>query len=324
MSTEATSAASPQASPAPEAPSASIASFEERAAAVFANDGEPAGDAAPEAVAEPAQDEASAKRAERRKALAEALAQERARVDAVSRQRQADEALKRAEAIERERAALEQQLSSRIDPSSLDEAGFFELAEKLNITPKKLGEWLQTQTMHPERIAAEAAKKQLDPTISKLAKELEETRAQIRKLESQRQEEAAREAAYARGESIVSTVKQSASHSPLANQYLQTYGEDAFLELANSVYPGEVANWQQHTIDAVEEQLATFMEYANRLNTKPTPAAGSTPTPSIQGKAKQMTTTISNSLAQSRASVVDEDTDWSRLPYEERAKRVFG
>lgn len=45
--------------------------------------------------------------------------------------------------------------------------------------------------------------------------------------------------------------------------------------------------------------------------------------PPTNPAAARAPTTVSNTLAQTRASVVDEEAEWASLPFEERSARLF-
>ncbi|HRI17861.1 MAG TPA: phosphoenolpyruvate synthase [Burkholderiaceae bacterium] len=207
-------------------------------------------------------------------------------------------------------------------PTTLDEQGFFNLAEKMKLTPKQLGEWLQQRQTHPEVVAAQYAKQAVDPLVNELRNQLAETNGKLSAIEQQRAEEQAMSQAYARGESMLHFTQQAAAQAPYASAFLREHGEQEFLALANNLY-AEVPKgpgWEQHVLDAIEDRFAALAKVFS-------PQSGSTqqrqaPPPPNPGAAKPMTT-VSNTLAQSRASVVDEETDWAALPYEERAARLF-
>lgn len=323
----------PTQQPSPAAPTPSegvsggglIKSYDERAAEAFGELTNETQEPVGQSGTPPAPDEAAAQRAARRKELDAVLAEEAARVDAHARRKQGDEAVRRAQALERENQDLKQQMAARVDPSSLDEKGFFDLAEKLHdkgVTPKKLGEWLQQRATHPEVIAAQYAKQAVDPMVQELRNQLAEQGQQLTALQQQKAAEQAMQQAYARGESMLGFAQQNTTQAPYAAAFLREHGEQEFLELANGLYAGvpKGPGWEQHVLDAIEDRFAALAKmFQPQSGTNQQRQAPPPPNP---GAAKPMTT-VSNTLAQTRASVVDEETDWAALPYEERAARLF-
>lgn len=306
-----------------------IPSYDERAASAF---GDPSSETAADPSAPPAPLEGStaasgdeaAKRAARRKQLDATLAQMRQSVDAQARHRQAEEAIRRAAAIERENDELKRQVAERVDPSTLTEQGFFDLAKKLQVAPKKLGEWLRLQAESPEVIATQAAQRALDPKLSELEKRLAEQDAYIKRIDADRATEKATAEAYARGASMIAFTEAASAQAPFAAQFLKQHGPEEFITLANSAAasvpmgPG----WEQGVLDLVEDNLTLLLKpYLSQQAAAPQQKQA--PTPPNPGAAKPMNT-VSNTLAQSRASVVDEEADWAALSYDERAARLFG
>lgn len=299
-----------------------VQSFEDRAAAAFGDDtgdttATPGGQAAPASL-----DENATKRAERRKELDTVLAREAQRVDAHSQRRANEDAMRRAQAAERERDDLRQQLTGRIDPKSFAEpATFFELAQQHIKDPKALGAWLQKQANNPEIIAAEHAQRVIDPKLSALEQQNQALARQIEQLTNGINTDRATQQALARGDSMTTFTTANAAQAPYSARFLAKHGATEFLKLANSAYAGDVPGWEQHTLDTVEDQLSQLAEiYATPGAPPAKPSMTPQPNP---GAAKPMTT-VSNTLAQGRASVVDEETDWAALPYEERSRRLFG
>lgn len=306
-------------------------SFEARSAAVFGNDAssEPAGEpnGAPPApspdapTASPADSgDADAQRAARRQALAELQARERASVDAKQRQK-GDEELRAALAAAEKRAEeAERMAAQRIDVETLTEDQFFEHARKARVSPQRLGEWLREQAQNPELVAAREATKVIDPKISALEKRVAEQQELIDSF--LKNQESARVAAEEEHlfSSFSSFTTESATTSPRAAAFLREFGPAEYRKIVNSavarVPEGAGA---QAVLDEIEENLSALA----RIYAAPAAAAKpSIPQPN-SGAAKPMTT-VSNTLAQTRASVVDEEAEWASLPFEERSARLFG
>jgi hypothetical protein len=300
-----------------------VPSYDERVAQAFGNDEGLATETTEQSATEaPALDDAAKARAERRAAIQKALAEEAERVDSQARRKAESEALARAKALEEEKRRLEERVAKAVDPDELDEAGFFALAERMKVTPQKLGEWLSQRQTHPEVVAAQYAQKAVDPQIAELKKQIEEQNAKLSAFEQQEKVKQETAAAYQRGESMLSFATANAAQAPFAARFLEAHGAEQFLNMANAVY-GSVPKgpgWEQHVLDTIEDNLSELAKiYAPRgASTQQTKA----PPLKTNGAAKPMTT-ISNTLAASRATVVDEEADWAKLPFEERLKRAF-
>lgn len=298
--------------------------YEDRAAAAFGDDGVASPETLPGGTQAPAPlDEVAQRRAERRAQLDATMAEEERRVDAQQRRKSADEASRRAAAAEARAKELEAQLTGRVDPASLDEAGFFQLAKQLQIPPKKLAEYLQARTTDPELIAAQVAQRTLDPKLTELQQQLEAQSRELAEFKAAQAKQASDAVAMQRGDSMINFAQQAAAQAPHAARFLESYGEERFIQMALTAMPDKSfrPGWEQHTLDAIENHLADFAKIYAPPGAAPQqrPAL---PTPK-NGAAKPMTT-VSNTLAQSRASVVpDEGINFAALPYEERANRAF-
>ncbi len=322
-------------SSAPEQSGAStLGSFEERSQSVFgrntndapvapSNPGDEGSASSSDASTSGSEGDAlAAERAERRAKL-EALTQgERRRVDEQAKYRQAEHAQRRAEAAERERDELRQQVAGRVDPSKLDEQGFFDLAEKLQVTPKKLGEWLQQRTNNPHVIAAEAAQKAVDPRISALEERIAQQDQAMQRMAQDRQSREQAAAEDAAAVEFASFAEQQGATSPMASRFIQAFGQDEFTSLAKGVVSKlpQGAGYQD-LLDAIEDQLTPLSKMFQPATGTPQQSQAR---PSPNHAAAKAPTTVSNMLAQGRASVVDEERDWAALPFEERSRRAFG
>lgn len=285
------------------------------------DDAGPANDVA----AEPA--DADTQRAERKARLEKLQAEERGRVDAKSRlaagdvaKRERDEAIKRADAAE----AL---AKARIDPSSLDEAGFFRLAQQLKIPPQKLGEFIRDSTLNPETIAARAAQAAVDPKIAAIEERQAKLDADVKAWREQQEGAAENAKVDAAKSEWFGYVKTNATAAPLSAKLLEQHGGDEFWAIANaagaSLSPGA---GQQALLDAVEHYLDTEgRQRAVKLAELYGLTAGGAPSKETQHSpsksAAAKATTVSNTNAQERASVVSDD-DWAKLPFKERLARL--
>lgn len=300
-----------------------VTPYEDRAAAAFSESAaDPASPLAP-ADGSAADSGEAAKRAERRKELDAVLSKERERVDYQAKLRAAEQAQQRAEAAERRAAELESQLTGRVDPTTLDAPGFFALAKRMQVTPAELGKWLRDQEANPELIAQHVAQKTIDPKVSALEKRLADQDAIIARITGDLQQEKQVAQAMERGSAMLHFTERAAAQAPHSSAFLKSFGPEEFLKLANSASPTVPSGpgWEQHVLDSVEDMLT----HLGKIYGQPQAAAPQqrqAPTPPHPGAAKPMST-VSNTLAQGRASVVSDDTDWAALPFEERARRVF-
>lgn len=316
--------------PATEAAPSFESSFEARSAALFGTDDassqaadDPAAatppPASPDAAASPVASEDDAAAAARRERLAKLQAQEAASVDAKNRSKADNELRQRLAAAEKRAEEAERMVALRIDPSTLDERSFFEAAAKAKVTPQRLGEWLREQTQNPELAASRAVETALQPKLTEIEKRLAEKEARVDAfLAQQEQREADAQEAQA-FQSFATFTANNAVTSPRAAAFMREFGADEYRKVATSIAAALPPNaGPQALLDSLEENFAKLARvYA------PSGAAAKTSIPqSNPGAAKPMTT-VSNTLAQTRASVVDEDTEWASLPFEERSARLF-
>ncbi len=294
-------------------------SVEDRADALFGTS-EPAAEvapASPDASASGEPDAAAQARAARRAALADLNRKERERVDAMAAIRERDQ-LRRELEQERERGKA---YASHVDPSKLSKEQFFALAEKNpDLTPQELGEWLRERMANPELAAAKAARTAIDPEIAKLREDLAKEREWRQQFEQQQQrahaeaEERAAEAQFAQF-----AHHEAPQSAPVTATFIAEHGMDEFMVIARSAaqrvpaYAGP-----QAILDEVEELLSALARpWLKKTNQQSRASATSGTVPAAQGG-------ISNTLAQQRSSVVDEDAEFSKLSLQERAARVFG
>lgn len=243
-------------------------------------------------------------------------AKERQHVDSRARLAEADR-LQRELAVERQRAAeLEKRATTYIDPSKLDAATFFQLAEQSKVPPAQLGEWLREAMANPERVAASSARKALDPELEAIRRENAEMRAELQTYIKQ-QSDARAQAEEAHYEhQLVSSIQPDVA--PHAHTFLAKFGPEEFLKVARSA--GRTLSegaGAQALIDTIEEHLEQFASAF--LPAQPVSKAPASPS-QVRAAAKA-NTTVSNAMAQQRASVVDED-DFADLSYDERLARL--
>lgn len=269
-------------------------------------------------------------RAARRERLATLTAKDRERVDHKQRQAEQDKLARRAAEFERRATDAEALAAKRVDLDNLDEASFLALAEKKNISGDRLSAWIRDAATNPEKIAQAAALKAqseaIDPKFAALERRLAEQDAQIQSYiaAQQKQQLDAQEAHDI--QQFKGFVGHSAERAPLAARLLE-HDEDEFLAMADvaghSVPPGAGA---EALLDAIEDLLdsdggarGVYTKYAKIFGPQGTPSTDkASPPPRAAAKAN----TISNSLAATRTSVVEED-DFASLDLDERARRLI-
>jgi hypothetical protein len=327
--TESAAAIAPTA--ATEAPGSGVTvvpSLEERSAAAFglsesagdagAPSDSPADAASPAVLAEP--DAAAKARADRRAALDELKAKERQKVDAMAAIRERDELRKQLNE-ERERAKA---YATHVDPSKLTKDQFFALAEKNpELTPQELGEWLRERMANPEAAAANAAKRAVDPEIAQLKQLVEQQQAAINSfMQSQQtaQEQAVERQAF---EQFNAFTLENAATSPYSARFLERHGPEQFYRLVRSAAQAVPEHaGPQAILDEIEENLTQLGSIYQAAPAAAPQRRQANLSPTNQAAAKAPTH-VTNTLAQQRSSVVDEDTDWAALTFEERSARLF-
>jgi hypothetical protein len=272
-------------------------------------------------------DAAAQQRALERRARLQAMqANERQQVDRKAQQTAQERMARDLEAAQRRADDAERTAAARVDLSSLDEAAFFELAEKRGIQPDRLGQWINEAMTNPEKRAQAAAlqaqKTTYDPKLAALEAKIAEQQARIDAFTEAQDAERAKAQEAHDTRQWLGWVAQSGERAPLAAKLLQQ-SEKEFLEIATVAAPSVAGLGPEALLDAVEEMLdGPAREVAQTWATiygitSQQPALNQ---PTTRGAAKP--TTVSNSLAQDRASLVEGDEDW-RLPLEERAARAI-
>jgi hypothetical protein len=307
-------------------------SYEARAAAVFGNDFDTSSQAAdeapvsspnaapPDAAPAASADDVDEATQARRQRLAQLRQQEAASVDAKAQKRQHEELQQRLAAAEKRAEEAERMAALRVDPEALDERGFFEAAAKAKVTPQRLAEYLKQQAENPELLAARAAETALTPKLSEMEKRIAEKEARLDAFLQQQEQAAEAASERAAFQHFAAYTTANAVTSPRSAAFLREFGPEEFQKIATSVAASVPPNaGPQALLDSLEENFARLARvYAG------SPAAAKQSIPQHNPGAAQPMTTVSNTLAQQRASVVNEDADWASLPFEERSARVFG
>lgn len=294
-----------------------VPSLDERSAATFGPDG-PDTEATETDSAHEA-DAAAQARAERRAKLEEMRARERAAVDAHAAMRERDELRRRLAEAE----SKHKQYERRIDPNALTPEQFFALAERMpNLSPKQLGEYLRERMANPELAAREAAARAVNPKIAALEKRIAEQQQALAGFVAHQRATQAQALEHHAAQEFVHFTSQNASTSPLAARFLEHHGAEDFLVLTQSAAqhlpPGAGA---QAVLDEIEERLSQLGAIYSAQSAASQRRQAIPPHP--YSAAAQAPTHITNTLAQQRSSVVDEEAAWAKLPFEERSARLF-
>lgn len=321
--------------------------FEARLSALKADIGSPetAGETAPDGAAPPSPAGASAsdqsspaaladpeaqKRAEeRRRALEAFQLRERERVADKTRQTQAERmqadlaaALKRAEDAEKARDA-------RFDRAMLkDPVAAIREMEREGVPADKVAEALREALTNPAATASREVREAISPELAAFKKQNAELLARIEAFEQREQEREQKSQDEQNTRAFLGFVQQNAQRAPLASRLLQQDQEEfmAIASIAGERVPEGAG--PEALLLAVEDALDTEVrgiaqKYGGLFQalTQPTNTSQTTaPTPPSHAAAKA--NTVTNSLAQGRTAIVDEESDWAALPFEERLARM--
>ena len=276
---------------------------------------------------DPAADPAAEQRAaERRERLAALSAKTRDQVDRKAALAAQDRMQRDLASAQARAEAAEAAAAGRVDVSGLDEAGFFALAESKGIKPENLSAWLQKAVTSPEKVAEAAALKATqsayDPKFAALEARLAASDKRIEDLLASNAAHAAQAEERQQTQAFLGMVSKSAERAPLAAKLL-SLDADEFMEMASIAANKVPGQGPEALLDAVEEMLdgdgrKLAQKYTSLYGVPSQPSAPVQPT--TRGAAKP--NTVSNSLAQTRTTLVEED-DFARLPIEERAARLI-
>ncbi len=274
----------------------------------------------PEAVA------AQQRAAERQQRLAALSTKTREQVDRKAQQAASEKMARDYAAAQARAEEAEKVAAGRVDVSKLDAASFLGLAERQGIKPDDLIRFISESMTSPGKVAEAAAlqatKTAYDPKLAALESKLAAQDARIAAYEQAQQAHAEEQQAQHAQQSFLHLVSQSSARAPIAARLLASDPQD-FLDMANIAAARVPGMGAEALLDAVEELL----DGAGRKNAQKIAALyGLTTTPSQPSAPVQPTTTrgaakpntVSNSLAQGRTALVD-DQDFARLTIEERA-----
>lgn len=259
---------------------------------------------------------------ERERHAAAKKADQRAAEDRLSRELEA--ARKEAAEIKSRLEEAEARASSRLDRSvAKDPVAVLRLMEEEGVPANRVAEALREAIANPERYAevraTEAAKKAVTPEIKALLDKVAalEKRDADREAALQVQQQQLTEQNAAR-EFFQYTESNSAT-APYAAAFLKVRGHDEFYALAARVAQSlpQGGGWQP-VLDVIEQHLA---DHAQIFAAPERPSTGKAGRNSPTAAAKATSRTLSNSLAQERASVAEPE-DFASLPFDERVQRI--
>lgn len=252
-------------------------------------------------------------------------AQERHNVDRKASLAAQDKLARDYEAATKRALEAEALAARRVDVDNLDEAAFFRLAEQKNIQPQRLGEWIRNAMTNPERVAEAAAlsatRSTYDPKLAALEAQIAELRAQNQSFLDRHNEAQAAVQEREQTHAFLGMVSQSADRAPLAARLLAA-DQNEFMQIAELAARNVPGQGPQALLDAVEEMLDQDGRQVAQTYAALYGFTSQAQAPKTQNRAAAMANTVSNSLAQERASLVEEE-DYARLPIEERAARLI-
>jgi hypothetical protein len=272
---------------------------------------------------------AAAQRAEdRRLRLAALSAKTRDQVDRKAAAAATDKLARDYQAAVKRAEDAEKAASSRIDVSSLDAKSLLGLAEQKGIKPDELIRFISEAMTSPEKVAEAAAlqatRTTYDPKLAAYEARLAKQDEQIAQMARERAEEKAAAQEHQATQQFLGMVSQSGDRAPLAARLLATDPEE-FMSMANIAAPRVAGMGAEALLDAVEDLLdGEGRKLAQKYATLYGPQIPSQPSapvqPTTRGAAKP--NTVSNSLAQGRTALVDDDGS-AGLTLEERAARII-
>jgi hypothetical protein len=269
----------------------------------------------------PAASDDPIKRAEERRARLDAMKMaERQRVDDKQRQTERDKLAQELVAAKKRAEDLEARVAAGLDPSLLDDPiRAIRAMEKRGVAADKVAEAIRESIQNPEIVAERAARAHTDPQIARLEQQLQQQNQLILQLQEARDQDLARAQEHQQTQAFLSFAAQSAATAPLSVRLLETDRDEfmAMLEIAGErISPGAGA---QALLDQLEEVLDSegrklAEKYAALYGLTTVPSQPQTATPP---RAAAKATTVSNTLAQGRAAVV-EDEGLAGMSFEER------
>lgn len=199
--------------------------------------------------------------------------------------------------------------------------GLLSLAEERGMDPVAFGEALRQRIANPERAISATASKMLEPVLKEAQQIIGSLKQREAELEQrqQQQQQAAESAYYANA--FAAYAEEHAAHAPHAAALRRKLGDQRFLDLADQLSADlPESSGPQAILDKLEVYAYDQHNFWSGL-TGPTPkntsnVLGKTPpSPKAPGP-------VSNRAASERGAVVDEDAEWSRLSIDERAARL--
>jgi hypothetical protein len=258
-----------------------------------------------------------------RRARLEALSREtREAVDRKERQTASEKLARDLAAAQARAAEAEKRAAAALDRAVLkDPIKVMRLMEAEGIHADKVAEAIRESITNPDVVASRAAREAVSPEIQAMRDEIAASREQVKQLLATVAQRDAAAEEQRHTEAFVQHAAASATRAPLAAALLK-HDRAEFLQIA------EIASRRVHEgagadalLDALEDVLDSDVrqvaqKYAAIYGTaQPSPA-----TQTRRGAVQP--NTVSNSLAQERGSLVEEE-DLAKLPLEERARRLI-
>jgi hypothetical protein len=194
-------------------------------------------------------------------------------------------------------------------------------AERRNMTPEKLINWMRARLTDPQAIAERRVKTEADALreeIAKLRKEQEEWRQSQEQTQAQARQQ---QEAHQRAVSFLQGTEAKADSHPFVARFLQRHGPQATIGYANQVVAPLLG--EDYTLDELHDHFEQILEETqladggSRPQEQPGPGASQSP----RNGAGQPATTLSNALAGERATV-SEAIPLHKMPLDERVARL--
>lgn len=274
----------------------------------------------------PAASDDPAKRAEERRArLEEAKLRMRQRVDDKARQTAHERMQADLAAAQKRIADAEAAAQARLDRVTLkDPIAILREMEREGVPADAVANAIRERMQNPEAVAERMARTAITPEVAAIRKENEALKARLDAFEKAQAEAQAQAEEERSTQEFLGFVKQSAQAAPLSAKLLDKNPRE-FIQLATLAAERVQGLGPTALLDAVEEMIHTEVRtiaetYSSVIGLIPSQQTQALPpTPRAAAQAN----TVSNSLAQGRTAIVDEEKDWAALPLEERAARLI-
>ncbi len=285
--------------------------------------GAPAGPTPTAPAVSPADSTDEQRRADRRARLDALKLNERQSVDRKERQSAYDKQQRDLIAAQQRADQAEARAAGGLDRSILkDPLKVIRMLEAEGIPADKVADAIRESMQSPELVAARSAREAISPELVAVRSENAALKQRLDAFEAREQAQAARSAEQRDTEDFIQFAGTAAQKAPLSAALLK-HDREEFLQLATLAAAGVPAGaGREALLDKLEDMLdgdvrQVAQKYAAIYGPQPAPS----PAPQTRPGAVQPTT-VSNSLAQGRTTLVEEE-DYARLPVEERARRLI-